>query len=76
MQFYDVKWFHEGTTGTMIVKWWIDKRKVKVKLNGDIPNVINFGENLSKKSLKECYELIYADELERRMNELGYDLKQ
>jgi hypothetical protein len=75
MQFYEVKWFHKGTTGTMAVKWWIDKGKVKVKLNGDIPNVMNFSEYLSEKSLKECYELIYADEIERRMNELGDDLK-
>ncbi|MDN3015641.1 hypothetical protein PH210_05385 [Paenibacillus sp. BSR1-1] len=74
MQSYEVKWMNKGTTGTMVVKWWIDNGRVKVKLYGEIPDVFDLDNKyLSKRSLIEFYELIYAYEIEKRFNELGYD---
>lgn len=71
MNSYKVDWTQNGNKGTVELAWWIDNGYVKVKVDGDLPNLLEFNENVtSRKASKAGHELLY-----RELNDQGYDYK-
>jgi hypothetical protein len=57
---YKIDWKQKGKQGTLDFKWWIENGKVKVQLDGDIPDVIEFkGKAPSREASKGALELLY-----------------
>lgn len=46
MNSYKVDWTQKDNKGTVELTWWIDNGYVKVKVDGDLPNLLEFNGNV------------------------------